>query len=115
MKRIYIAFIVVLLGLAMCLPASAAAGAAHTKPYNIAVIIKATDSDFWQYVIIGAVNYGLDNPDKAKISWNGPKSEAEIEKQVALPEDINSKKPDANVISSTSHDSTAAALQNAVD
>ena len=82
----------------MCLPA----GATHTKPYNIAVIIKATDSDFWQYVIIGAVNYGLDNPDKAKITWNGPKSEADIEKQVALVEDIVSKKPDAIVIASTS-------------
>ena len=111
MKRICIAFIVALAGLAMCLPA----GATHAKPYNIAVIIKATDSDFWQYVIIGAVNYGLDNPDKAKINWNGPKSEADIEKQVALVEDIISKKPDAIVIASTSSDSTVPALENAID
>src|SRR6266478_6922893 len=115
MKRMWIAFIVVLVGLTVCLPAGAADGAKHTKPYKIAVIIKATDSDFWQYVIIGAVNYGLDNPDKAKISWNGPKSEADIEKQVALLEDIISKKPDAIVIASTSSDSTVPALENAID
>src|ERR1700759_984695 len=101
MKRMWIAYVVVLGSLMACLPAGAADGAKHTKPYNIAVIIKATDSDFWQYVIIGAVNYGLDNPDKAKVSWYGPKSEADIEKQVALLEDIVSKKPDAIVIAST--------------
>jgi len=84
MKRMWIAFIVVLVSLMACLPAGAADGGKHTKPYKIAVIIKATDSDFWQYVIIGAVNYGLDNPDKVKISWSGPKSEADIDKQVSL-------------------------------
>src|ERR1700744_6572746 len=88
---------------------------ARSKPSNIAVIIKATDSDFWQYVIIGAVNYGLDNPDKAKVSWYGPKSEADIEKQVALLDDIVSKKPDAIVIASTSSDSTVPALETAID
>jgi ribose transport system substrate-binding protein len=115
MKRIWFALIVALLGHAVCLPTGVAAGAPHTKPYKIAVIIKATDSDFWQYVIIGAVNYGLDNPDKAKVSWDGPKSEADIDKQVSLLEDIVSKKPDAIVIASTSSDSTVPALENAID
>jgi ribose transport system substrate-binding protein len=122
MKKIWVVFIVILTGLAVCLPAFAsggkegtAAGAKHVKPYNIAVIIKATDSDFWQYVIIGGVNYGLDNPDKAKVTWYGPKSEADIDKQVAIVEDIISKKPDAIVIASTSSDATVPALEKAVD
>ena len=115
MKRIWFALVVALLGHAVCLPTGVAAGAPHTKPYKIAVIIKATDSDFWQYVIIGAVNYGLDNPDKAKVSWDGPKSEADIDKQVSLVEDIISKKPDAIVIASTSSDSTVPALENAIE
>jgi ABC-type sugar transport system substrate-binding protein len=115
MKDTWIALIVALAGLAMCPPPSVAADVAHTKPYNIAVIIKATDSDLWQYVIIGAVNYGLDNPDKAKVSWYGPKSEADIDKQVALLEDIISKKPDAIVIASTSSDATVPALENSID
>ncbi len=122
MRKIWIAVIVALVGIAVCLPVFAsggkegtAAGAKHTKPYNIAVIIKATDSDFWQYVIIGGVNYGLDNPDKAKVTWYGPKSEADIDKQVAIVEDIISKKPDAIVIASTSSDATVPALEKAID
>jgi ribose transport system substrate-binding protein len=115
MKRIWIAIMVALVSSAAYLPAGVAAGAEHKKPYNIAVVIKATDSDFWQYVIIGAVNYGLDHPDKAKVNWNGPKSEADIDKQVSLLEDIISKKPDAIVIASTSSDATVPALENAID
>lgn len=122
MKKTLISFIVVLVGLAVCLPAFAGgtkegaggAMAKHTKPYNIALIIKATDSDFWQYVIIGGVNYGLDNPDKAKVTWYGPKSEADIDKQVAIVEDIISKNPDAIVIASTSSDATVPALEKAI-
>jgi ribose transport system substrate-binding protein len=111
----WIAFIVVLVSLMACLPAGAADGGKHTKPYKIAVIIKATDSDFWQYVIVGAVNYGLDNPDKVKISWSGPKSEADIDKQVSLLEDVVSKNPDGIVIASTSSDATVPALEQAID
>lgn len=114
MKNIFVA-ITVMVGLALCPPVDAAAGAKHPKPYNIALLIKATDSDFWQYVIIGAVDYGLDKPDKAKVSWYGPESEADIEKQVAILEDIISKKPDAIVIASTSSDSTVPALETAID
>jgi len=122
MKKLLITLIVVLAALVVCLPVFAggakegAAGgmAKHTKPYNIALIIKATDSDFWQYVIIGGTNYGLDNPDKAKVSWYGPKSEADIDKQVAIVEDIISKKPDAIVIASTSSDATVPALEKAL-
>jgi ribose transport system substrate-binding protein len=98
-----------------CPPAGAADGGKHTKPYKIAVIIKATDSDFWQYVIIGAVNYGLDNPDKVKINWSGPKSEADIDKQVSLLEDVVSKNPEGIVIASTSSDATVPALEQAID
>src|ERR1700759_5510282 len=114
MKRIWIGFIVILCGLLERSPAGATAGALHTKPYHIAVIIKATDSAFWLYAIVGAVNYSLDNPDQAKVDWYGPKSEADIDKQVALLEEIISKKPDAIVIASTSSDATVAALETAI-
>ena len=30
--------------------------------YEVAVIVKATTSDFWQYVLIGAENAAKDNP-----------------------------------------------------
>jgi hypothetical protein len=86
-------FIVLLCGLTERSPAGVTASAIHTKPYHIAIIIKATDSAFRLYAIVGAVNYSLDNPDKAKVSWYGPKSEAVIDQQVVPLEDIVSKKP----------------------
>ena len=41
--------------------------------------------------------------------------EADIEKQVAIVEDVISKKPDAIVIASTSSDATVPALEKAID
>ena len=87
---------------------------AAQKPYKIALIIKATDSDFWQYVIVGGTNYGLEYPDVAKVTQYGPPSEADIDKQVAIVEDVISSKPDAIVIASTSSDATVPALEKAI-
>lgn len=87
---------------------------AASKPAKIAVIIKATDSDFWQYVLVGARNYAKENPDKVEISTHGPKSEADIAQQVTILEDVISSKPDAIVIASTSSDSTVPAIEDAV-
>ncbi len=84
------------------------------EQYEIAVIIKATDSDFWQYVLIGAENAAIDNPD-INVTTYGPPSEADIDKQVAILEDVISTKPDAIVISSTSSDATVPALEKAYD
>ncbi|GAK58951.1 periplasmic binding protein/LacI transcriptional regulator [Candidatus Vecturithrix granuli] len=93
----------------------AGAAFAAEKPYNIALIIKATDSDFWQYVIVGGTNYGLEFPEVAKVTNYGPPSEADIDKQVAIVEDVIASKPDAIVIASTSSDATVPALERAVD
>jgi len=84
-------------------------------PVDVAVIIKATDSDFWQYVLIGAENYAKENPDKVKITTYGPKSEADIDRQIAILEDVISKKPDAIVIASTSSDASVPAIEKAYD
>jgi ribose transport system substrate-binding protein len=93
---------------------ASSSAAAPKKPYNIALIIKATDSDFWQYVIIGGQNYALDNPDQAKVTTYGPPSEADIDKQVAILENVVANKPDAIVIASTSSDATVPAIERAV-
>lgn len=86
---------------------------AASKPAEVAVIIKATDSDFWQYVLVGARNYAKEHPDKVNITTYGPKSEADIDKQVTILEDVISTKPDAIVIASTSSDATVPALEDA--
>ena len=82
---------------------------------DVAVIIKATDSDFWQYLLIGAENYAKENPDKVKVTTYGPPSEADIDKQVAILENVIAKKPDAIVIASTSSEATVPALERAYD
>lgn len=88
---------------------------AAEKPYNIAVIIKATDSDFWQYVLVGANNYGIEFPGEVKVTSYGPPSEADIDKQVAILEDVIASGPDAIVIASTSSEATVPALERAYD
>jgi ribose transport system substrate-binding protein len=80
---------------------------------NIPVIIKATDSDFWQYVWVGAKNYELENPGKVKVTLYGPKSEADIDKQIAILEDVIAKNPKCIVIASTSSDAPVAAFEKA--
>lgn len=82
-------------------------------PANVAVIVKATDSDFWQSVLVGARNYGKENPDKAVIKIYGPKSESDIDRQVTILEDVIATKPHAIVIASSSPDATVPALESA--
>ena len=89
------------------------AGPTGEKPYDIAVIIKATDSDFWQYLLVGAKNFGIENPDLVKVTTYGPPSEADIAEQVAILENVVSTNPDGIVIASTSSDATVAALEDA--
>lgn len=87
---------------------------ANKDKYEIAVIVKATDSDFWQYVLIGANNAAKDNPN-INVTTYGPPSEADIDKQVSILENVINQKPDAIVIASTSSEATVPALEKAYD
>jgi len=89
-------------------------GQAQEGKYEVAVIIKATTSDFWQYVLIGAENAAKDNP-AIHVTTYGPPSEADMDKQLSILEDVISRKPDGIVISSTSSDATVPALEQAYD
>lgn len=80
---------------------------------NVAVIIKATDSDFWQYVLVGAENYAAENPDKVKVTTHGPANESDIDEQVSILEQVIASAPDAIVIASTSSDATVPAIKDA--
>ncbi len=82
-------------------------------PFEIAVIIKATSSDFWQYVLVGASNYGIEFPDRVHITTYGPPAEADIDQQVSILEDVIASGPDAIVIASTSSDATVPAIEEA--
>ena len=82
--------------------------------YDIAVIVKATDSDFWQQMLIGS-NTADKQFDNIRIRTYGPVSEADIQGQVAILENVITSRPDAIVIASTSSDATVPALERAFD
>ena len=90
-------------------PATAEAPTGEKK--LISVIIKATDSDFWQQLVVGAKNFEFENKDAVTVEILGPPSESDIDKQVEITEQCVTKKPDAILIASTSSD----ACNNAID
>ncbi len=114
MKRILVlvAAVVMAFGFAGCSSkeASVEKGA---KPLDVAVIIKATSSDFWQYVLVGAENYGAVHGEAVKITTYGPSTEAEIAEQVSILENVVATSPDVIVIASTSSEATVDAINSA--
>ena len=95
------------------LAVGASAGRAEAKTLNIAVIVKATDSDFWQYMVVGAENYAHDHPD-VKVTIYGPPSETDIDQQVSILENVITRHPDGILIAPTSSDAPAPAIERAM-
>ena len=82
--------------------------------YHISVIVKATDSDFWQQMMTGAEIAEQVN-ENVTIDLLGPPSEADIAQQVAIVEDAVVGQPDAIVLASTSSDATVGAVEMAYE
>ena len=80
---------------------------------HIAVLVKGTHSDFWQYVLVGANNYGVEHADKVRVTTHGPEDDTDIEAQLAILEDVISSRPDGIVIASTSSDAPVMAIERA--
>lgn len=78
---------------------------------KVAVIVKSTDSESWQYMLTGARNAVLDSEGKIEITEHGAASEADIAGQVTLLEDVIVSKPDAIVITPSDSDAVVAALE----
>lgn len=88
--------------------------AASKEPYKISVIVKATDSDYWQTLIAGAEAAEKDLNGKVIVTPDGPPSEIDIDKQVSILENVISTKPDAICIASSSSDATVPAVEDAM-
>jgi ribose transport system substrate-binding protein len=80
---------------------------------EIAVLIKATDSDFWQYVLVGALNYAFENSDKVHVTTYGPPSEADTAEQAEIMDNIVTTKPDGIVVAATLSDGLNAGIEAA--
>lgn len=89
-----------------------ALAAAPALAKDIAVVIKATNSDFWQYLVVGANNYAKEHPD-AKVTVYGAATEADVDKQVAILENLVAKKVDGMLVASSSSDAPAPVLKKA--
>ena len=115
MKRVLviIASMFMVMGFFGCSAKSSVAAETESEPLDVAVIIKATSSDFWQYVLVGAENYGTVHGEAVKITTYGPSTEAEIAEQVSILENVIATNPDVIVIASTSSEATVDAINSA--
>lgn len=80
---------------------------------KVAVLVKSFDSESWQYMLTGARNAAADSNGKIEITEYGADSEANIEGQVAILEDIIVSEPDAIVITPSDSEAVVAALEEA--
>jgi ribose transport system substrate-binding protein len=86
-----------------------AGGAAAGK--KVDVIIKASDSSFWQTMLAGAQKAGTDYG--LKVGLFGPTSETDVNQQVQLVENSISRGVDAIVLASNSSDALNSAIKRA--
>lgn len=93
--------------------AAPAESAATGDVMEIAVLIKATDSDFWQYVLVGALNYAYENSDKVHVTTYGPPSESDTAQQAEIMDNIVTTKPDGIVVAATLSDGLNAGIEAA--
>ena len=78
MKKVWSLALVLLLVLAMCVPAMA-----EEPQYNISVILKTTSSEYWGYVVAGANAYGKDHPN-VTVEVKGATSETAYDEQMNM-------------------------------
>lgn len=80
---------------------------------EIALIIKATDSGFWQKVIEGGEAFGAENAD-VNVTIYGPASEADVEEAIGILENVVESRPDAIVIATNAGEGAVPAVNNAL-
>ncbi|MGI6741996.1 MAG: ABC transporter substrate-binding protein [Brevefilum sp.] len=82
--------------------------------YDIALIVKATDSGFWQKALDGGKAFGADN-ENVNVTVYGPASEADVDEQLAILENVITSGPDAIVIASNAGEGANAAIAEAAE
>jgi len=93
-------------------PAAEAPAAEAPKKTEIALIIKATDSGFWQQAMEGGKAFAADHPD-VNVTDYGPASEADVDEQLSILENVITSGPDVIVIASNAGEGAVAPLKEA--
>ena len=110
MKKI----LVLLLAVLMVVMSLGTCAFAEDKPIEIAVIIKATDSDFWQQLLVGALNFNFEHDD-VNVTTYGPTSEADTAEQAEILDSVVVSHPDGIVLAPTLYDNCTAGIEAAVN
>ena len=82
--------------------------------YDITVIIKATDSDYWQILASGALALAEEN-EGVNVTIQGPPSEMDIDQQVTIFENAIEAGPDGIVIAATAGETVVNAVAESVE
>jgi len=93
-------------------PAGQAAKPAAAGSPRIAVVLKASESEFWQIVKHGAETAGRELG--ATVTVQSPVSESQVEKQISVVENAVSAKPDAIVLAPTQSSPLVPAIEAAM-
>lgn len=83
------------------------------KKYRIEVLLKATDSVFWQYVESGANQFEVEHKTLVDVSVTAPPSERDLKQQLALLDSIIATRPDAIVFASISSSQSVNLIEKA--
>ena len=87
--------------------------AAPADTIEIALIVKATDSGFWQKVITGGETFDEEN-ENVHVTVYGPASEADVDESITILENVVTSGPDAIVIASNAGEGAVPAIEDAV-
>jgi len=89
------------------------AAASTEDAIEIALIVKATDSGFWQKVITGGEAFGAENAN-VNVTVYGPASEADVDEAISILENVITSGPDAIVIATNAGEGAVPAIEDAV-
>ena len=117
MKKVlglFFILVLIMVAGAGCAPKQATEAPATDDVIEIALIVKATDSGFWQKVIEGGEGFDAEN-DNVNVTVYGPASEADVDEQISILENVITSGPDAIVIASNAGEGAVAALKEATE
>jgi len=120
-KRIWYKRLLLTLGVVLILATNAgckkkdSGGDTGPKVYEIAVMVKSLNSDFWQIVLDGANRAAAEFRSEINVTNYGARVEIDIDEQISVLENIINSKPAAIVRAATTKDALVPQIEQAMD